>query len=115
MSKAKKYAKFILLIASITFSLLLAEITFRFMAYREDMNNIENLDIINNTGNGFPYEHNNIGGLNYAISKLSEFDRLSDKERYDHLIRMAKENIEKHSIHKTVDQYKEIIMQLYAE
>ena len=51
------------------------------------------LDVAKATGTGFPYEHNDAAGLEYGVSKMKEFSKLSDIVRYTQLIRVAEHGL----------------------
>jgi len=76
---------------------------------------VKNIDIKNNTGNGFLYDTNNLNGLESGIKNLIKFNNLDTNTRYDHLKRIANENLVNHSVEKMVNEYKDIIFQLYEE
>lgn len=74
------------------------------------------LDVANSKGNGFPYNNNNLEGLDWAISQMNKFASLNDSERYMQYIRIANETLRIHSSSAKASQLvKEILYPLYEE
>ena len=73
------------------------------------------LDWEKGTGNGFIYSPNTDDALFGIMGVVVDFHHQTDEVRYRNLIRIAKESIERHSVRRMVDAYKEIIFQLYHE
>ena len=77
---------------------------------------IKQMNLEENYGNGFVYENNDRGGLEYGIIKFKEFTNLSDKPRYSHLKRMAQESLLNNSVSARVSQLvKEVFLPLCKE
>jgi glycogen synthase len=77
---------------------------------------VHQLDWINSTGNGFPYNNNDVWDLDKAFSKMKQFAWLPDNERYIQLIRIANETQKTHSASsRTAQVLREIFIPLYEE
>lgn len=74
------------------------------------------LNIRQNTGNGFVFGNNDIGGLEYGISQMQRFSKLSDRARYSQYKRIAQESLINNSADTRVRQIvKEVLTPLYLE
>jgi len=74
------------------------------------------LNIRQNTGNGFVFEDNNLCGLEYGISQMKKFSKLSDRARYAQYKRIAQESLINNSADTRVRQIShEILIPLYEE
>lgn len=74
------------------------------------------LDIEKSTGNGFPFEDNDLGGLEYGVSEMKKFSSLEDNLRYFQYIRIAEETLKNHSSTERAKQLiEEIFLPLYEE
>lgn len=62
------------------------------------------MNIEENSGNGFVYEDNDRQGLEYGVIKFKEFTSLSDKSRYSHSKRIAQESLLNNSASVRVSQ-----------
>ncbi|MGV8171524.1 MAG: glycogen/starch synthase, partial [Candidatus Woesearchaeota archaeon] len=77
---------------------------------------VKSINVTNNTGNGFPYNDNNSGGLDYCISEMIKFANLDDNTRYGHLIRIANEHLTKYASAPRMKRLvEEIFLPLYHE
>ena len=77
---------------------------------------VKAMDPTLNTGNGFPFEHNDKPGLEYGIRQMKQFSTLPEMARYQQLIRVAQEMLLAHNTQKRVKELTEdLFLPLYEE
>ncbi len=74
------------------------------------------LRIRENFGNGFVFDYNNLAGLEFGISQMKKFSKLSDRARYTQYKRIAQESLINNSADTRIRQISnEILIPLYEE
>jgi|GEM_PF-1784772 len=74
------------------------------------------LNIRENKGNGFLFNDNNLSGLEYGISSMKKFSKLSDRAKYTQYKRIAQESLINNSSDGRIKQIvQEVLWPLYEE
>lgn len=74
------------------------------------------LNIRHNFGNGFVFNDNNLGGLEYGISQMKKFAKLSDRAKYTQYKRIAQESLINNSSDNRIKQIvQNVLYPLYEE